>query len=369
MNDIEIELEKLHQSGLKRNLSVPTGIDFSSNDYLGLARSNSVQKRLINFLKQDNPLGSTGSRLISGESELVRKTEQFLAETFDTESALIFGSGYLANIGVMGALSSGVETDFFSDEYNHASLIDGMRLANGKINIFAHNDFNHLEKMLSNSSAQRKIVVTESVFSMDGDSPDLIALLNLCVKFCALLVVDEAHATGVCGINGLGLLKDLLHKSEAIIVIHTCGKALGSYGAFVSCSKIIRELLINKARSFIYSTALPPILIAHIRFALEESIHAHKLREQLNKNIQIISSAFQCHGLSWSGSHIGYIQLPGNERVVKVAAYLETRGYHVRPIRFPSVTKGQERLRITIKSFHTESDIKNLTQIIVDHLI
>lgn len=363
MKELETELHNLKSSGLWRNLSCLNGIDFSSNDYLGLARSSIIRKQLINYLETSQLLGSTGSRLVSGETELSRETEDFLAKLFHSESALLFGSGYLANLGVMTALGN-ESSEFFSDKLNHASLIDGMRLTKSRINTFNHNDLNHLETLLRASQANRKIVVTESVFSMDGDSPDLEKLVALVEKFDAILVVDEAHATGVCGTDGLGLLRDVSHDSIKTIGIHTCGKALGAYGAFVTSSEPIRYLFINKARSFIYSTAIPPLLLVQIRFALKEIIHGDSLRIRLADNINTAREMFDREGILLRGSHIGFIQFDGNHEVVTVAEFLQSNGFHVKAIRSPTVPAGKERIRITLKSFHKKEEIKSLAQVI-----
>lgn len=367
MFDLNTELASLREKGLWRELTTNQGVDFASNDYLGLARSSKLHSQLIEFMKNAPLLGSTGSRLITGENAFYQETESFIAGLFAVESALIFGSGYLANLGVMTALGGLEEVEFFSDALNHASLIDGMRLTRKPIHIFHHNDLNHLESLLKQSTAKRKIIVTESVFSMKGDSPDLNQLLSLAEQFQAFLVLDEAHATGVCGKNGLGLAVDATTNLNSIICIHTCGKALGAYGAFVTSSHHLRQLLINKSRSFIYSTALPPIILAHIQLALQEiqtGLHTH----QLGRTIEFTKTVFAKAGLEWRGSHIGFLHTSSNGKALAASEFLLAHGLHVRAIRAPTVAPGQEGLRITLKSFHTEKELQHLAQKLVQVL-
>lgn len=368
MFDIHKELHSLRENGLWRHLTPHQGIDFASNDYLGLARSPDIRAHLIEFMKKTSQLGSTGSRLITGESEFYQETEALIADLFEVESALIFGSGYLANLGVMTALGSLENVEFFSDALNHASLIDGMRLTRKPIHIFKHNELNHLESLLKLSTAKRKIIVTESIFSMKGDSPDLKQLLLLIEQFQALLVLDEAHATGVCGKKGLGLALDTISNHNQIISIHTCGKALGAYGAFVTSNHHLRKLLINKSRSFIYSTALPPILLAHIQLALHE-IQNGTQKNQLAHNIQFIKKIFTNASLEWNSAHIGFIHTPSNQKALAASEFLLAQGIHVRAIRSPTVAPNQEGLRITLKSFHTEQELQLLTNTLTKVII
>lgn len=360
MFDIHEELASLQERGLWRQLVLNQGIDFASNDYLGLARSPEIRDQLMEFMRTTTLLGSTGSRLMTGENTFYQETETFIADLFEVESALIFGSGYLANLGVMTALGSLEGVEFFSDALNHASLIDGMRLTRKRIHIFNHNDLHHLESLLNSSTAKRKIIVTESIFSMKGDSPDLSQLLSMTKRFQALLVLDEAHATGVCGKKGLGLALDTNCNLNSIVTIHTCGKALGAYGAFVTSSNHLRQLLINKSRSFIYSTALPPVVLTHIKLALHE-IQNGTQKNQLLYNIQFIKKIFIDAGLEWTSTHIGFIRTPSNLKALATSEFLLAQGIQVRAIRAPTVAPNQEGLRITLKSFHTEKELQLLT--------
>lgn len=312
---------------------------------------------MIHYLQDNGRMGATGARLISGHWDVHSEVESFISTLYYNRSCLIFGSGYLANLGVLTALGSLQEkVEFFSDEFNHASIIDGIRLTKKKITIFRHNDLNHLEDLLQNTSAKIvKIIVTESVFSMDGDSPDLKLLAALASQYGAYLVIDEAHATGVCGEQGLGLAQGISLDESNVFLIHTSSKALGGYGAYVLTSSINRKFLINTARSFIYSTALSPVHTLQIQWALEELIsHPHYL-ESLKVNMRMFS---QNHPIMT-------IRVSGNAAAESVAAFLRRHHYFVRAIRYPTVKKGQERIRITIKSFYDQSiylNFKNLLE-------
>lgn len=358
MLSVERELSSLRERSLYRTLSVPEGIDFASNDYLGFSRNEKIREKIKAFLETESRLGSTGSRLISGHDEFVEETEHFIAELFGTECSLIFGSGYLANLGVTSAFGGNAE--FFSDELNHASLIDGMRLSRAKIRVFRHNDPGHLESLLAQSKVQRKVIVTESIFSMDGDAAPVEVLERLAERFDALLILDEAHGTGTTGVNGLGA--GHFFRSNHVISVHTCGKALGGYGAFVCCSRVLKEFFVNKARSFIFSTALPPLLIAHIRFALTELIQETAYFCQLIQNIEWTRTRFEDLGLPHSGSHIVPVVVGDCEKSLNLAENLKTRGIFAKAIRFPSVPKGSARLRLTLKSFHITSDLELLCE-------
>ncbi|MFZ4403920.1 MAG: aminotransferase class I/II-fold pyridoxal phosphate-dependent enzyme [Pseudobdellovibrionaceae bacterium] len=357
MDHIDAELALLHKKGLLRRLQPVQGIDFASNDYLGLARNSEIKKRLIGYLEATDFIGATGSRLISGENEQTQATEEFLSHIFKVESSLVFGSGYLANVGVITALADD-QTEIFSDQLNHASLIDGIRLSKAKSFIFSHNNLQHLQDLLAKSQALRKIVVIESVYSMDGDSPDLKSIIEICNQHDAFLIVDEAHATGVYGTQGLGMMEDLSYNIEKTIVIHTCGKALGCYGAFITSSQTVRNLMINKARSFIYSTALPPLILAQICLSFEYLLQNPDLRGQLSKNIDYAHRLFKAADINISGHHIAPILYPGNKQVLVAAEKLQHAGLNIKAIRSPTVREGSERLRVTFKSFHTQEQIR-----------
>ncbi len=335
------------------------GVDFASNDYLRLSCNPTIREKLLEFLIENPQLGATGSRHISGNSEFFDESEAFIAKTLGVHSTLFFGSGYLANLGVIGSLG-GPDTTFFSDERNHASLIDGFRLAKGHLTIFSHNDMEHLEALLKGSQCKHRVIVTESLFSMDGDQAPLADLCGLAREYGATLVLDEAHATGTLGSQGLGLSHE--YSSEHLISIHTCGKALGGYGAFVCCRRShMREFLINRARSFIFTTAPPPLLIAQARFALDEitsnPIHLRNLHDRIERSQRL----FEGIGLPHSGSAILPVIVGSSKRALVLAESLRSQGLLVKAIRYPSVPEGAARLRITLSSAHTDEELQALT--------
>lgn len=362
MQSLVNSLERLKQEGRYRYLTSSQGmIDFSSNDYLGLSRHPQIKKALLEAIQNGTALGSTSSRLLSGNLELHAVVEDFLSTAFHSQSALLFSSGYLANLATLSALGS-EQTEYFSDELNHASLIDGMRLSKAKRTVFRHNDPADLRRHLLASRSPRKAIVTESVFSMDGDLAPLADLIELAEKFDAWLIVDEAHATGVFGETGLGCLEDM-RLAENIISIHTCGKALGSQGAFVLSNGKLRDYLINFARPFIFSTGISPLLCIQIKSAVEllpslvaerEFLHrlSHSFREEVRDVFEIGDSK----------SQIIPIVLGTNERVLGISKLLRERGYDVRAIRSPTVPLGKERLRISLKSSLALDDVRALAQ-------
>jgi 8-amino-7-oxononanoate synthase len=334
--------------------------DFSSNDYLGLANNSEIRFALIKELQAGCPLGATGSRLVSGETDSHERVEQFLAQTFHAPSALLFSSGFMANLGVLSALGD-LEAEFFSDELNHASLIDGIRSTKSARSIFRHNDMNDLKRLLALSTTKLKVVVTESVFSMDGDLAPISELLELARHYDACLVLDEAHATGIFGSRGLGRLEDLDSSGVHLIQIHTGGKALGGQGAFVLSSTNFRNLLINRARPFIYSTALAPLSALQIEFAIKAILEAPLQGQRLlqiseNFRMQLAKIGF----VSSSRSQIVPLILGSNEKVLRCQSALQAQQIDVRAIRSPTVPIGTERLRITLKSFHVEKEREDL---------
>lgn len=367
MDAIQARLFDLRERGLYRRLAYPGGLDFASNDYLGLSRSEEIRARLARFLSGAELLGSTGSRLVSGENPVLRETEEFLAHVFSAPSALLFGSGYLANLGVTGALAvPGAE--FFSDALNHASLIDGIRLTKCKCSVFRHNDLAHLQSLLSASEAPVKIIVTESVFSMDGDGPDIPGLRDLANAADAFLILDEAHAVGVLGQRGLGAAEEAGFESAKTAIVHTCGKALGGYGAFVTGSNEIRELIVNRGRAFIYSTAPPPLQAVQTRAAIELMLAEPERLQRLHFNVLFFSAELAKRQVPASGGHIVSVIIPGNGCVSEAAQLLEREGLFVKAIRSPTVPAGTERLRITIKAFHREADLIRLADLLSEIL-
>lgn len=368
---VDKQLSRIKESGLLRSLELSSGIDFSSNDYLGYSDCHEIRMGLLEFIKTSPRLGSTGSRLVTGNSEHLVRTEEFLANSFGSESCLIFSSGYLANLGVITSFEH-AETEFFSDELNHSSIIDGIRLSKCSYQIYSHSDLDHLAELLSASKSRQKIIVTESVFSMDGDSAPLAKIAELAGRHNAGLIVDEAHATGTSGKNGLGLAFDLKIDPERLVVIHTCGKALGAFGAFVCLSFRNKSLLLNKARTQIFTTALSPYSVEHIRLAVAKLLRESSAVIELHENIKLMSRALNVNGLPSNGSHIVPIIVGRNDLVMKIAHEAKLRGYFVKGIRSPAVKVGGERLRITLRATHKPNEItyfcKVLKEVLNEHI-
>src|SRR5438128_524337 len=277
------DLEALRERNQFRELASPPGIQLSSNDYLGLSSHSGLKDAIARALEEDDRVSSTGSRLLSGNSERWEQLEQRFAEFVGTEAALYFPSGYAANIGLLSSILKDGDT-VFSDSANHASLIDGIRLSRANRVIFPHADLGYLEESLRRTRGKgEKIIVVESVFSMDGDRAPLRELITLCERHGATLIVDEAHAIGVEGLGGRGLVHAIREGDHVLATVHTCGKALASMGAFVAGSRTLRDYLINHARTFIFTTALPPYCAAQIQEALSLSITADADRDHLGE--------------------------------------------------------------------------------------
>lgn len=337
-------------------------IDFYSNDYLGLSRNQVLQKNIDSKYKEIteiNKLGATGSRLISGNSNYFEKVESYLAQVFESESALIFNSGYVANLALLSSFPQKGDTILY-DELCHASLKDGMRLSFADRFSFKHNDLLSLEILIKKAKGQ-VFIITESVFSMDGDAAPLANLADLAQKYEAQLFVDEAHSTGIYGKNGSGLVSNLGLSSKIPIRVHTFGKGMGSHGACITGPKIVKDYLINFARSFIYTTAMPlhNLVSIHESFRYLElnSDLAKKLhfniqyfKEKLKNNTQILSS----------DSAIQIVMGDGIEQIKSLANKIHLENMMVKPILSPTVKLGSERLRICLHSFNTTNEIDNL---------
>ena len=355
-------------------------VDFSSNDYLDFSKSKEVFEKAHQYLVENNlqQNGATGSRLLSGNHNLHEEVEKQLATFFNSEAALLFNSGYDANIGLFSSIPQRGDVILY-DEYIHASIRDGIRLSNAKTYSFKHNDLDSLEELLSrhseivSESHQTEIyIVTESVFSMDGDSPDLIALSKFCKKNKTHLIVDEAHAVGVLGKNGCGLVKKLNLEKEVFATIVTFGKAMGCHGAAILGSEKLKEYLINFARSFIYTTALPPHALATIKMAFEELVILNDSEEsqqgKLQANIQYFNQQRSTNNdqLNFieSNSAIHCCVIPGNESVKSIANQLQEKGFDVKPILSPTVKGGQERLRICLHAYNSEQEIDEVLKLL-----
>lgn len=365
MNRVEQHLtaklaERAAAGNLRRLQAHGQGIDFYSNDYLGIVTNHILQDGSL----AQQPTGSTGSRLISGNNKQVEELEAAIAAFHKAEAALIFNSGYDANTGLLTSIASR-DTIFLYDELCHASIIGGIRhsLCKQKYK-FAHNNLDELQSLLEKHNGTI-IVVTESVYSMDGDTAPLTEMATLCEKYGAQLIVDEAHATGVIGKNGEGLVCALGLQDRVFARVHTFGKALGCHGAAIVGSSTLKQYLINFARTFIYTTALPPITIHTINRAYNYLAS----NDFTNQPLQDIIAYFRSRvaqegikGLKESHSPIQALITPGNDHTRQLSARLQQAGLLVNPILHPTVPLGKERLRICLHSFNTKEQVDLLVK-------
>lgn len=345
-----------------RSLKLPTGgVDFTSNDYLGLARSTELHKMIgdaWNSLPSKRN-GSTGSRLLSGNSELIEKTEKKLAEIFKSESTLLFDSGYSANLAVLSTLPQRGDT-IIMDELAHASLKDGARLSLATKWNFRHNDVDDLTKKLESATGEKWIVL-ESIYSMDGDECVLNEICSAAAKFDARIVLDEAHSTGIFGVSGNGLANRDKLQDNIDVCVYTFGKAMGIHGACVACDNDTKDLLVNFSRPFIYTTAPADHSVVSVSAAFDYLAGNMHLQNDLRSRITYFrDTAHKITGWNQSGSQIQVVMVPGHEEVTKAALKLQDAGFDVRPILSPTVKEGQERLRICIHTYNTDKEILSL---------
>jgi 8-amino-7-oxononanoate synthase len=351
-------IHELEAGGLRRNLKVPAGIDFSSNDYLGLATHPLVKQRMAEAVMIDG-CGSTGSRLLRGNRESFTRVEQRFAEFKGTEAALYFGSGYAANVGVFSTFVERHDL-VFSDEHNHASIIDGIRLSRAKRIKFRHRDIDGVAHLLRSApSGVQKFLVTESLFSMDGDFAPLSDYQSLCHETDTALIVDEAHAVGIYGNHGSGYVEHIGREDQVFLTINTAGKALGVSGAFVAGPQWAIDFLIQRARPFIFSTAPPPPVAA----ALEASLDV--IRDEPERRLRLLENACRLRRLlddsglniPVSNSQIIPVVLGDNQRATYAAEELQREGFDVRALRPPTVPAGTARLRVTVNAGLDESTL------------
>ena len=359
----------------------PGLVDFVSNDYLGFASTDDLyqQAEEIPADQWTRMTGSTGSRLLSGNHDLFIQAEDFVAQFHGCESALIFNSGYDANLGLFSCVPLRGDLILF-DEYVHASIRDGIRMSQAKSYKFNHNDLKHLLELIHRHKNQisenggKIYVATESVFSMDGDSPDLSAIAKLCRDQSCLLIVDEAHAVGIWGQNGGGLVEESNLGKSVFARVVTFGKALGVHGAAVLGSSGLKEYLINFARSFIYTTAMPPhavglVMLAYRRLKSKNGATARKeLKENIDYFVDLLGSYRLRDYFIHSNSAIQSCIIPGNKEVKRISGTLMQKGYDVRPILSPTVPESEERLRFSIHSFNTKSEINDVLMILSKYL-
>ena len=382
---LQEKLKKRKDNQSLRKLPERNGwVDFSSNDYLGLSSDVNVFHRtheyLIEMGLQQN--GATGSRLISGNHPLYRQVEDFLCGFHQSEAALIFNSGYDVNIGFFSCVPQRGDVIVY-DELSHASIRDGISMSHAKAYKFKHNDLDDLKSLLeraklscsaelhrSMSKFSREVsgttyIVTESVFSMDGDTPDLKEMIQLAEEYKAHLIVDEAHAIGVFGRNGKGLVHQQGLQAQVFARIITFGKALGCHGAAVLCCNELQSYLINFSRSFIYTTGLPPHSLAAIAMSYDEMQNSNT-QEKLRENIRFFRSEITrlrlLNHFIESNSAIHCIVIPGNQQVKTIAKSLKNSGFDVKPILSPTVPEGRERIRFCLHSHNSFEEITNVLE-------
>lgn len=351
-NFLAEQISRRRQDNNFRQLTIANGLDFTSNDYLGFARSTELSdkiKRRLESLPVSN--GSTGSRLLSGNSKYGEEVEQRLCKVFNSESFTIFNSGYTANLAVLSSIPGKGDTILY-DEAVHASIKDGMRLSFAGRFAFRHNDLEDLVAKLDRTKGHVYVVV-ESVYSMDGDVAPLKDLDKLSRQFNFTLIVDEAHATGIFGDKGSGLASALDVAHSTAIRIFTFGKAMGCHGAGVAGPVELKDFLVNFARPFIYTTALPQHSLAAIDCAFESV--TERLQYALQQKISIYHASMGLHGIF--ATPIQTMILPGNDYVRTVADQLRSSGFDVRPILSPTVVRGTERIRICLHTFNSDEEI------------
>jgi len=363
LSELERDLAELRARDLLRNFAQVAGVNLCSNDYLGLAEDARLKEATVEAVTASARMGGTGSRLLSGHDAVWNELEEEFAEFAGTEAALYFANGYAANIGLLSAVL-GKNDLVFSDQLNHASLIDGIRLSGARKAIYPHRDLNALERALRlhESESCRKLIVTESVFSMDGDIADVEAVQELAEKYGANLVVDEAHATAVHGPAGAGIVAGARLGRELFATVHTCGKALASAGAFVCGSRLLREFLINHARTLIFSTAMPGYMAGQIRAALRLARGMEAERETLLGNSAEMSESLRRDGwdVSGSASQIVPVVIGSNEDALAAASYLQEQRFAVRAIRPPTVPVGTARLRLSLTARITREHVTGI---------
>jgi 8-amino-7-oxononanoate synthase len=365
---ISAQLLALDSARLRRSLRAPEGLDFSSNDYLCLSQHPRLKAAMIAAVEQEG-CGSTGSRLLRGERHIFSALEQSFARFKGTERALYFSSGYLANLAVLATFPEADDL-IVSDERNHASLIDGIRLSRADRVVFPHNDVTALARILEQPRAGQAFVIVESLFSMDGDRAPLAEYAALCRVAGAVLIVDEAHAVGIFGARGSGLVEALGLEADVRLTVNTAGKALGVSGAFVAGPAWAIEYLVQRARPFIFSTAAPPPVAGALGASLEIIAAEPWRRTRLIELSAHLRTRLAAEGLSIppGDTQIVPIVIGANEDALAAAAAMQAEGYDVRAIRPPTVAPGTARLRIAVNLGHDEPVLDRFAAALAAHL-
>lgn len=373
---LDQKLTKRSDSNATRSIKLQNNlVDFSSNDYLGMARNQEVFERTHQYLKDQNIQlnGATGSRLLTGNHAIYEDLETYLVEFHNVESALVFNSGYDANIGFFSSVPQRGDIILY-DELIHASIRDGLKMSDANAYKFKHNNLEDLKELLDRhtqkvtASEHEIYVVTESIFSMDGDAPDLLKMVELTQKMKAHLVVDEAHAVGLFGDKGQGIVQDLAIEEAIFARIITFGKAIGCHGAAILGGSQLKKYLINFSRSLIYTTGLSPHAVATIKmvYQLMNDSEGQANMSALKSNIRYFDQKIKDQGLNKvfikSHSAIHCCIIPGNEKVKQVALQLQQLGYDVKPILSPTIPIGQERLRFCLHSYNSKKEIDEVLE-------
>jgi 8-amino-7-oxononanoate synthase len=355
----QLELDRLKAEGRYRTLTPPVGVDFSSNDYLGYSKRTLPTPALSS--------SGTASRLLRGQHPIWDEVESELASWHRAEAALVMTSGYAANEGLLATVADSGDT-FFSDQFNHASIIDGLRLSRAEKCIFAHNDLNDLEAKLRHRIAARAakqswFIVAESLYGMEGDRAPLHELADLADRFDSHLIVDEAHATGCFGATGGGLVDASGLRQRVFATVHTGSKALAVPGAYIIGSRLLKDWLVNRCRHFIFTTALPPAIGAWWLDALRQAQADRATRNRLQERTAFFRNLLFLRKISVGGSdHIATILLGSDAHAVESARQLQSQGFDIRAIRPPTVPINTARLRISIHADHEEAELRKLAE-------
>jgi 8-amino-7-oxononanoate synthase len=372
MHDVfEADLRELSGRGRLRSLRGRSGIDFISNDYLGLAESAELRQAAADAVARGVPVGAGGSRLLRGNHPEHEALETEAAAYFGAETALYFGGGYVANFAIFSTLPQTGDLVVY-DELIHASVHEGVRRGRAEVVSVPHNDIDAFDSAVVRwrkaGGKGRPWLSVESLYSMDGDSPNLVDLLAVADRHEAVLVIDEAHATGVLGPQGRGLAAEFEGR-ENVITLHTCGKALGTVGGFILAPKVIRDFLVNRSRPFIFATAPSPLTAAITRAALELSRSKPERRERLAALVRFAGNELRrrCQ-IEPSGSHIVPVIIGADRAAIAVAAALQHKGYDIRAIRPPTVPEGTARLRIALTLNVDEATVANLFEALSEQL-
>ncbi|WP_322515630.1 8-amino-7-oxononanoate synthase [Rhodopseudomonas palustris] len=370
-DEFAADLRGLAARGRLRSLRARAGIDFTSNDYLGLAESDELRRAAADAVARGVPVGAGGSRLLRGNHPEHEALEAEAAAYFGAETALYFGGGYVANLAIFSTLPQRGDL-VVHDELIHASVHEGMRRGRAECVAAAHNDADAFDGAVKRWRAAggkgRPWLAVESLYSMDGDSPDLGALLAVADRHDAMMVIDEAHATGVLGPQGRGLAA-AFEGRDNVVTLHTCGKALGTVGGFILAPRTIRDFLVNRARPFIFATAPSPLVAAITRAAIELSRTNPARRERLARLVQFAGGELRRRcGIAPSGSQILPVIIGADTAAVAVAASLQQRGFDVRAIRPPTVPEGTARLRIALTATIDEATIADLFAAIAEEM-